>query len=769
MGIFGVWRRTVGVVAVVAAVASCGPSGGEGGTSCDPSTCFTPPPALCNGDNRVTFSPFGECGATACVYPPTETPCEFGCAEGACNPPPGPCDGVTCSAPPEAACDGNTAITYTLPGTCEDGECTYGTVTENCSSGGLFCRGGICVAAGLLCDDGTRNGRETDVDCGGSCEPCRDDLLCGAAADCISGVCTSGRCVAAACRDRIENGDETDVDCGGSCSGCDDGEGCAVDADCESQRCGDDGTCAASTCTDTVQNGAEAGVDCGGGCPGCAPGAACGANADCSSRICRGGTCAAPTCSDLVANGTETDVDCGGECGGCATGAICDVGGDCLTGVCSGASRCAAPSCTDRAQNGTETGVDCGGSCAGCAAGIACEVSSDCISGVCGDDGVCAEPSCDDGIRNGDERGVDCAGSCPAACGTGASCASPADCLSGVCAGAGVCLAPSCTDDLRNGSETDVDCGGSCGRCDIGEGCLLATDCVTARCYEGFCAPTGVCTNGRRDGLETDIDCGGPDCSSCAAGRDCAEDSDCFTGNCTDELQCGGWLHCGDGVTNEDETDIDCGGFRCSRCEIGAACESGEDCATNVCGDGDVCVEASCFDGVVNQDEIFADCGGVCGTCVLECEDFILSYDLNTFAVDSSSWRHTGTGDDRPVLDATAPGNFFTRDFECTEALDGTFGPDAAYRFEAPSTGIYRFSTEPLSPAGTDVDTVIYAIDSWCTVAGEEIACNDDGTPSVDWSTLEIELTAGDVVFVIVDTATGVSGTYELAARLLAD
>lgn len=68
------------------------------------------------------------------------------------------------------------------------------------------------------CDDGVKNGDETGVDCGGSCDACP------------------------ACDDGKQNGDETGVDCGGtSCSAC-------------------------PTCDDGVMNGDETGVDCGGSC-----------------------------------------------------------------------------------------------------------------------------------------------------------------------------------------------------------------------------------------------------------------------------------------------------------------------------------------------------------------------------------------------------------------------------------------------------------------------------------------------------------------------
>jgi hypothetical protein len=75
-----------------------------------------------------------------------------------------------------------------------------------------------------------------------------------------------------------------------------------------------------ATCVDGVQNQSETGVDCGGPCNACATD---------------------PTCSDGIKNQTETGVDCGGPCSACVT-------------------------CSDGVQNQSETGIDCGGPCAAC-------------------------------------------------------------------------------------------------------------------------------------------------------------------------------------------------------------------------------------------------------------------------------------------------------------------------------------------------------------------------------------------------------------------
>lgn len=102
-----------------------------------------------------------------------------------------PCAGKPCLSPPAPTCVSSTTLrTYAAPGTCAGGTCTYPSTDAKCSSG---CSGGKCTAA-PSCTDGTHNGTETDVDCGGSCPPCGDGKKCGSALDCLSGWCQSGVC-----------------------------------------------------------------------------------------------------------------------------------------------------------------------------------------------------------------------------------------------------------------------------------------------------------------------------------------------------------------------------------------------------------------------------------------------------------------------------------------------------------------------------------------------------------------------------------------------
>jgi hypothetical protein len=58
----------------------------------------------------------------------------------------------------------------------------------------MVCANGACQPT---CNDGAKDGTETDVDCGGgACPPCGDTLGCGGNGDCQSGICQGGFCAA---------------------------------------------------------------------------------------------------------------------------------------------------------------------------------------------------------------------------------------------------------------------------------------------------------------------------------------------------------------------------------------------------------------------------------------------------------------------------------------------------------------------------------------------------------------------------------------------
>lgn len=111
--------------------------------------------------------------------------------------------------------------------------------------------------------------------------------------------CPTGRCTTAApantCRDRIRDGDETDVDCGGSCQPCAPALACTIPADCQSNAC-TGGTCAAASCTNGVRDAFESDVDCGSTCGPCAAGLVCAADSDCASGSCDNGPAVTGRC-----------------------------------------------------------------------------------------------------------------------------------------------------------------------------------------------------------------------------------------------------------------------------------------------------------------------------------------------------------------------------------------------------------------------------------------------------------------------------------------
>lgn len=108
------------------------------------------------------------------------------------------------------------------------------------------------------CDDGMRNGDESDVDCGGpTCAACADGLGCSGGEDCSSGVCQGESCASPACDDGVGNGDEIDIDCGGSCeAGCSVGSVCEDDGDCGTEVCRAR-ACQARVCADLPEGSAS--------------------------------------------------------------------------------------------------------------------------------------------------------------------------------------------------------------------------------------------------------------------------------------------------------------------------------------------------------------------------------------------------------------------------------------------------------------------------------------------------------------------------------
>jgi len=151
----------------------------------------------------------------------------------------------------------------------------------------------------------------------------------------------------------------------------------------------------------------------------------------------------------------------------------------------------------------------------------------------------------------------------------------------------GGCADP-CYDDGLLQKEGDE---AKCAALASGTGTGGATGGMSETATEGQSADGGACDNGVQDGDETDVDCGGSCDSKCGGGDGCGSNGDCESGSCdTDSGTCdGGDGTCSDGVQNQDETDVDCGGMCGSTCEDGEGCNDDEDCVSDFCGDADVC------------------------------------------------------------------------------------------------------------------------------------------------------------------------------------
>ncbi|MBI4699582.1 MAG: hypothetical protein HY744_00200, partial [Deltaproteobacteria bacterium] len=228
-----------------------------------------------------------DCGGPSCPKCAIAGACQTGddCASGYCSTKTHKCV--------ETHCDDSTKNADETDVDCGGPSCPKCATDKGCLSGG-DCVDGVCgsdpkICLPHTCSDSVKNGSETDVDCGGSCPAgCANGQGCAQPVDCASGFCNATKhvCVATKCEDGLKNGLETDVDCGGgACPLCATGKACSKGADCASTFCNETKhLCVATQCEDGLKNGSETDVDCGGSCPAkCANCKACLVAGDCAS------------------------------------------------------------------------------------------------------------------------------------------------------------------------------------------------------------------------------------------------------------------------------------------------------------------------------------------------------------------------------------------------------------------------------------------------------------------------------------------------------
>jgi Cys-rich repeat protein len=170
--------KTSGVCVQCTADADCGT-----GKSCTDRVCHI----SCSSDNDCTAQHMlcnqglvfgGQC--TQCVVS-SDCPSGEYCESGTCV-------HQTCK-PAQQSCDGNLVVqcNETGSGVTPLTQCTLA-LFSSCVLDGDNAK---CVGQ---CEDGKKDGLETDVDCGGACQRCAAGKACVLPTDCSSAKCTSSKC-----------------------------------------------------------------------------------------------------------------------------------------------------------------------------------------------------------------------------------------------------------------------------------------------------------------------------------------------------------------------------------------------------------------------------------------------------------------------------------------------------------------------------------------------------------------------------------------------
>lgn len=556
---------------------------------------------------------------------------------------------------------------------------------------GLFkdCRRPLC-ANGTCDTEYNEAGSPCDEDEGKVCNGRGDCVECTDIAHCAPGeICQVNLCVPASCGDGTLNGDETDLDCGGSCGPCDNGKNCIEKTDCISGYCSNAGVCAPcsvsedclpthwcdnGTCVERSENGdlCESNDQClSGACP-VDDGACCDQMCEGLCVACiPGQTGLAPGVCGPVLDGDDFKGECPDEgaasCGSDGTG--CNGNGDCRVypngtqcggGVCQSDDEHLPDTC-DGNRNCNDggtiicspyicTGGHCLTDCDGdgeCLTGSYCQnppngacVSQGGLGDPCGGNNECDTNFCVDGRC------------CESAC--TADCMACNDNLTGL--GHGNCRSiptgvsqPECTNGAcYRISPTSGEC-----RLNVGQPCPGGDDdCLNGMCRDGYCCATdcaALCmacdgnhtsgNNGQCANVLLDHDPRGDcthECDGFAAcegeiGDACPPVAVCNSRNCVDNVCCntsctatcqscdgtytsGNDGQCLDVVRNEDPR---------GDCTLPAECDGGGNCEGNI-GDGcpspypicnsDICADGHCCSTACGE---CRDCGvsGSEGTC----------------------------------------------------------------------------------------------------------------------------------------------------------
>jgi hypothetical protein len=534
------------------------------------------------------------------------------------------------------------------PASCSDGTKNEGETDVDC--GGPVCRpqGKLCgtnmgCAIGadcqsLDCDptshlclkptcfDGIQNQGETDKDCGGpNCSPCAVGMNCVLHTDCTDMHCIGAVCCHTACTD---NG-ATSCGTNGQCLA--DGSACALYAagtSCSQPSCSGNMLTQGGTCngTGTCTAGSAA------ACPG--------------NLLCSGPTACASSCTPGTTTSCTTNYTCDSSGTTClrSNGQGCAQDGDCANKHCvgGGSKVCCQTTCATQmpATCGTTgqclangmscayygTSQACGQACVGHTLTMVgnCDGMGTCNPGPmspCPNNFACQTPlvcatSCMPGMTNGCAPGFVC-NKMGNGCGLpdGTACTMSSDCASSQCVG-NICCATGCTDMGATSCGTNGQClpdGSACALYPLNTMCKAPSCSGSTLTGAGACDGMGACVSGGASACANNLRCA--DMMSCASsctpgttssctsnhtcamsgmgcllsnGQTCTMPSDCANGWCygTPMLKCQP-NSCNDGVQDDTETDIDCGGAICdavgNTCVYNQVCAANADCTSGVC------------------------------------------------------------------------------------------------------------------------------------------------------------------------------------------
>jgi fibro-slime domain-containing protein len=413
-------------------------TGEANGTCADVTAGRTDPAGICQASASSTCGLSGLCGSggtcadwtagttctgtTTCSGSTLSTPTQCD-GSGSCD------EGMTSSACPGLYVCGSSVACKT---SCQaDSDCT----TNACNALSDECVTDQCL-------DNRKDGQETDVDCGGgTCSACGLAEACVVDSDCQSNACDglTYTCDADQCSDNRKDGKETDVDCGGgTCRACGSGEACLVSSDCASgDSCNASNQCSSGSCAaETIANCVLSTTNNGGTAGTCASG-----DSGSCSFVCSDGTwfqvsdtcaplgcfidgmsyppgavnpnAACQTCEPAVSMTTFTNVPPGANTSSCqaSSGDFCDGFGSCVSdcfvngtlypsGAVNPNESC--QTCQPAASTTTFTNAPAGANTTSCLAssGDACNGTGACVQKGCSIDSDCASGQVCDGTTH---------------------------------------------------------------------------------------------------------------------------------------------------------------------------------------------------------------------------------------------------------------------------------------------------------------------------------------------------------------------------------